>query len=141
MIGVEEPNYYQTLITVAEDCPVASSVVPAERGGKKTVAVLQYDMLAEHPYLHTQPDVLFDSWLARTHPTASPAEVRNLREQFFAKPQPCLRSSPLPKKYGFGLLFDAAGRVKLCPMESAEYSRASKDERVQKLKALRSSRA
>jgi hypothetical protein len=138
---MEEPNYYQTLITVAEDSPVASSVVPTERGGKKTVAVLQYDMLAEHPYQHTQPDVLFDSWLARTHPAASPAEVRKLREEFFAKPQPCLRSSPLPKKYGFGLLFDSAGRVKLCPMESAEYSRASKDDRVQKLKALRSSRA
>ncbi|HEX6305390.1 MAG TPA: DUF6157 family protein [Anaerolineales bacterium] len=30
-------NYYQTLIAVADDCPVTESVVPVSRGAKVTV--------------------------------------------------------------------------------------------------------
>jgi hypothetical protein len=96
-------NYFATLIAVADDGPVASSVVPAERGGKKTVAVLQYEMIKEHA---------------------------------------CLRSSPLAKKYGFGLLFDREGRVALCPMESTEYKHLvnARGDDVKIVKALRSQR-
>lgn len=39
--------------------------------------------------------------------------------QFFANSQACLRSSLLPKRYGWGLLFEQEGRVALCPMESS----------------------
>lgn len=58
-------NYVDSLIAVADDCPVRSSAVPAERGEKKTVAVLQYEMLAGAPYTLTQEDVQFESWLRR----------------------------------------------------------------------------
>src|SRR4051812_36587779 len=121
-------NYYETLIAVADDCPVASSVVPEPRGGKKTVAVLQYEMLAEQPYQLTQEDLLFTTWLQR-QPDAdrlTEPDVAELRARFFAKDQACLRASPLPKKYGFGLLFDGDGLVSLCPMESEEYERAAR---------------
>ena len=116
-------NYYQTLIAVAEDSPVTASVVPVPRGGKKTVAVLQYDMLTEQPGMLTQEDVLFLSWLQRQDGAdeMTAPEIAALREEFFSKDQPCLRTSPLAKKYGFGLLFDADGLVRLCPMESQEY--------------------
>jgi hypothetical protein len=143
-------NYYRTLIAVADDCPVTSSAVPATRGGKKTVAVLQYEMLTERPYRLTQEDVLFDSWLLRQpgNEELSEDEVAALREDFFAKDQPCLRTSPLPKKYGFGLLFDSEGRVALCPVESEEYGRIVtgaggeevEGEEVEIVKAMRSSR-
>lgn len=63
-----------------------------------------------------------------------------MREDFFAKPKPCLRTSPLAKRYGWGFLFDAEGRVKLCPMESAEYRELSTGGKVKVLKAMRSSR-
>lgn len=118
-------SYYRTLIAVADDCPVSDSVVPAARGGRKTVAVLQYEMLAGNPYVYTQEDVLFETWLARQDPAevGSAAARERLREEFFARPQPCLRTSPLPKKYGWGLLFDDEGRVALCAVESPEYQR------------------
>lgn len=48
-------NYYNTLIAVADDCPVDHSVVPPPCGGKPTVAVLQYEMLSGSPHTFTQP--------------------------------------------------------------------------------------
>lgn len=134
-------NYYQTLIAVADDCPVSASVMPESRTGKKTVAMLQYELLADSPHVYSQEDVLFDAWLRRQDmPEASEAEVAQLREEFFAKPQPCLRASPLPKKYGWGFSFDEKGTVALCPMESQKYQQLLADDAVQVLKALRSSR-
>ena len=138
-------NYYRTLIAVAEDCPVSQSVVPEPRGGKATVASLQYEVLAERPYAYTQADVLFLTWLKRQDFPEAPseAEVAKLREAFFAKPQACMRTSPLPKKYGWGLLCDEAGKVALCPKESEEYQRltAGKAGDVKVINAMRSSRA
>lgn len=136
-------NYYGTFIAVAEDCPVTSSVVPSTRAGKKTVAVLQYEMLTERPRQLTQEDVLFESWFLR-RPGAdelSESERDLLRDEFFSKAQPCLRASPLPKKYGFGLHFDGRGLVRLCPVESEEYGHLlAGAEGVTVLKAMRSAR-
>jgi hypothetical protein len=141
----EDLGYQRTLIAVADDCPVEASVVPQDRRGAPTVAGLQYAMLAGHPYEHTQQDVLFHSWLARQRFAEQPsrAEVARLRAEFFAKPQACLRASPLPKKYGWGFLFDEEGKVALCAVESEEYQRiaAGKGGGVTLLKALRSKRA
>ena len=136
-------NYYDTLIAVAGDCPVDHSVVPTPRAGKPTVASLQYEMLRGNPHVLTQEDVLFESWLARQELPEDRRDRPRLKREFFSKPQACLRSSPLPKKYGWGLLFDGDGKVALLPMESAEYQglvRGS-DNGVTVLNALRSKRA
>ncbi|MFB9253366.1 DUF6157 family protein [Sphaerisporangium melleum] len=135
-------NYYQTLIAVADDCPVTASEVPRPRAGKKTVAVLQYEMLAGEPYVHTSEDVLFTSWLARQD-LADPSEdeIARLRHEFFSRPQACLRASPLPKKHGFGLAFDDQGRVALVPMESEEYQNLLTSPTHKITKAMRSRRA
>jgi hypothetical protein len=137
-----ELNYYRTLIAVADDCPVKTSTVPTSRGAQQTVAVLQYELLAKSAHRHTQEDVLFHSWLKRQEPAPAEAEHGRLRSEFFAKPQACLRASPLPKKYGFGLLFDQQGRVALCPMESAEYQRivGGQTPGIKIVQAMRSSR-
>lgn len=133
-------SYEKTLIAVADDCPVDRSQVPATRGGKKTVAVLQHEMLGDAPFELTQEDVLFESWLRR-QPEDPDRDVDALRAEFFAKDQPCLRASPLPKQYGFGLLFDEQGRVALCPRESEEYRRLVEEPgEVAVVKAMRSSR-
>nr|WP_260407952.1 DUF6157 family protein [Planomonospora venezuelensis] len=137
-------NYYRTLIAVADDCPVSASVVPPERGGRLTVAGVQHRMLDGDPHVLTQEDVLFETWLRRQEPGERSAnEVARLRDAFFSKPQACLRASPLPKKYGWGLLFDAEGRVALCPMESDAYRRIVEGDGdgVTVLKAMRSRRA
>lgn len=140
-----ELNYYQTLIAVAEDCPVRESVAPPKKDGRLTAAVVQYEMLSANPYVFTQEEVLFQTWLQRQDlPENLPTEeVNRLRQAFFSKPQACLRSSPLPKRYGWGLLFDQEGRVALCPMESQEYKDIlnGKNKEIQILKALRSKRA
>ncbi|MER5997034.1 DUF6157 family protein [Nonomuraea angiospora] len=103
---------------------------------------LQYELLRERPFELTQEDALFLSWLMRRpgFEDRTDDEVSVLRDAFFAKDQPCLRASPLPKKYGFGLLADAEGRLTLCPMESEEYKAGLEDGEVTVLKALRSSR-
>lgn len=135
-------NYYQTLIAVADDCPVTRSVVPEDRNGQRTVAAVQYELLADSPYVYTQEDVLFLTWLRRQEAVGrSEAEVAELRRQFFSKPQACLRSSPLPKRYGWGLHFNEQGRVALSPMESARYAELRAGGTVKVLKALRSKRA
>jgi hypothetical protein len=134
-------NYYDTLIAVADDCRATNGMIPQPRGGKPTVAMLQYEMLIDRPFRYTQEDVLFESWFARQGlPPDARAEARG---EYFSRPQACLRSSPLAKQYGWGFLFNSEGRVALLPMESEEYRRlASRAEpRVQVLKALRSKRA
>jgi hypothetical protein len=135
-------NYIDTFITVAEDCPTEKALVPEPRGGKKSVAVIQYEMLDGHPYEYTQEDVLFQTHAQ--HKGIPPAELKakgkKLREDFFARDQPCLRTSPLARKYGWGFHFDPKGKVAMVPMESKEYKQLSKSA-SKVLKALRSSRA
>ena len=135
-------NYYETLIAVAEDCPVQQSVVPVERGAKKTVATIQFELLEANPFVYTQADILFESWLRRQDfPELSEADVARHREAFFSKPQACMRTSPLPKKYGYGLRCGQEGRVALCPMESPEYQELMAGGEVKVVKAMRSKRA
>jgi len=43
------------------------------------------------------------------------------RAEFFSKGQPCLRSSPLGKRYGWGVHCDSTGRVALLALESDAY--------------------
>lgn len=134
-------NYYRTFIAVADDCPVQHSEVPIDRGKKQSIAVLQYEMLADKPFVHTQEDVLFATWFERQDmPKKSAKEIAELREEFFSVGRPCLRTSPLAKRYGWGFVFDEEGRVALCPMESKEYTEhlTGSDEKV--LKAMKSKR-
>jgi hypothetical protein len=134
-------NYYSTFIAVAGDCPAVAGDVPQPKNGKATVACVQYDMLKDAPFAYTQEDVLFESWLRRQDlPDFGDDEKAALRRRFFARPQPCLRASPLPKKHGFGFVFDAQGRVALVPMEAPDYARHLADGRLTQLKAMRSAR-
>ncbi len=47
-------NYYDTVIVVADDSKAEHSTVPKRRGGKRTVAEVQYEMLAGRPFEYTQ---------------------------------------------------------------------------------------
>ncbi|WP_461034855.1 DUF6157 family protein [Streptomyces mayteni] len=137
-------NYLDTLIAVADDCPVEVATVPATRGAKPTVATIQYELIAGAPGELTQEDVIFETWLSRQdRPRPAAAERAALRAGLFARPQACLRSSPLPKRFGWGLLCDGEGRVTLCPMESDTYRRVMAGEvpGVTVRRALRSRRA
>ena len=134
-------NYYNTLIIVADDCPVGSSIAPSLRNGKQTIATLQYEMIIDSPFTYSQEDVLFATWLRRQDPSNMPlSKIASARKEFLATPKPCLRTSPLAKKYGWGFLFDADGRVKLLPSESELYRDLQLDGKLKVIKAMKSSR-
>jgi len=140
-------NYVNTFISVAEDTKATAAKEPAARGAARTVAQHQYERLRQ-PFRYTQEDVLFDVWLARQADAGTLAvdelasdELDQLRVDFFAKGQPCLRASPLTKSHGWGVHFDSKGRAALVPMESEEYRRLQQDDELTQLKAMRTKRA
>src|SRR5205823_13559132 len=55
-------NYFDTLIEVANDCPTKKAQVPLARDGKKTKAVVEYEILVKHPYSHTEEDIAFETY-------------------------------------------------------------------------------
>ncbi len=132
-------DYTDTFIRVAEDCPVRKAEVPADKAAGATVASQQFALLHDHPYRLTSDDVTFEVYAERNGVPAS--ERAEARERFFSKGQPCLRSSPLAKRYGFGFHFDAKGRVALVPSGTAEYTAFCNDPQWTQLKAMRNKRA
>ena len=135
-------NYIDSFIAVADDCPASEGVAPQEKGGKKTVAVIQYELLLGHPYEYTQEDVLFKTHVLHKGITAAEpkSKGKKLREDFFEKEQPCLRTSPLARRYGWGFHFDPDGKVAMFPVGSKDYDRLSK-RATKVMKAMRTSRA
>lgn len=132
--------YYDTFIAVAPDYEGEPGRVPAPRA-KPTVAQMQYDMLIDAPFTHTQEDVLFTIWRERQGFEGLGAdETAALRDEFFAKGQACLRASPLTKTHGWGVVFDADGRAALVASDSADYQRHLEDPNLQVVHAMRSKR-
>ncbi|WP_173635093.1 DUF6157 family protein [Paramixta manurensis] len=122
-------NYRNTLITVSDDCPVTVATRPAKAG---TIAERQFAQLSAAPYTLTSDELLLAVENARKGPVTA--------DEFFAKPQACLRASPLVKKHGYGLHHNSESRVALVAMESAEYARLLADASVVKRRGMRSSR-
>lgn len=130
-------NYANTFIEVAGDCKVAEGAPPPEKQSK-TIARMQYELIQANPYTYTSDDLLFTIYAERSG--VEQAEHELARAEFFSKGQPCLRSSPLAKTYGWGIHFDGAGKVALYPRGSADYERLRGDSSLQHLKAMRSAR-
>ena len=133
-------NYYNSFIEVAEDCPVEVAEVPQpKKNGEKTIAVYQYEMISQNPYQYTSDDVIFEVYAVRKGVADSDKEAE--RHQFFSKGQPCMRSSPLGKRFGWGVHSDEEGKIALYALESEEYQRLVEDVGIEHTKAMRSKRA
>ncbi|PQZ59181.1 MULTISPECIES: DUF6157 family protein [unclassified Microbacterium] len=130
-------NYVDTFIEVAEDCPADHAMEPPV-AEKPSIAATHYRLIAEQPYARTSDDVIFETYALRNGIAVDDASAR---EAFFSKGQPCLRSSPLGKRYGWGLHHDAEGRVALVPRESEQYAALAADTEVAHTRAMRSRRA
>jgi hypothetical protein len=130
-------NYTNTLIEVAEDCPISKAQIPPEKK-EKTLAHLQYEKLIKSPYIYSSDDIVFECYVIKND--ISENEKQEEREKFFSKGQPCLRCSPLAKKYGFGIHHNSEGKVALFPMESKEYQALLNNSSITKIKAMRSKR-
>lgn len=100
--SISSMSYTETFIRVSPDTKATAGTVPPEKAGARTVAGWQYAMLAESPYQLTERDLYFRVHCARHGISDAQAEQRRdaIFAEVFAKPQACLRASPLPKSYG-----------------------------------------
>ena len=128
-------NYFDTFIEVAEDTKAVHGTKPPSKE-KKTVAEMQYELIAENPYQFTSDDVFFQVFADKNN--LPETEYQSARVQFFSKGQPCFRASPLTKTYGFGVHSNHEGKVALYGMETIEYQQFLADEKVKKVKAMKS---
>jgi len=130
-------NYLNTFIEVAPDCPVDAAEIPPERANKTAVRI-QYEMLADNPYVYNSDDVIFNVYATKNQiPQEQKSEERN---KFFSKGRPCLRSSALGQRYGWGIHSNASGKVAIYAVESDEYKRLIDDDNLKHLQAMRSRR-
>jgi len=131
-------NYQNTFITVADDCPVVAGEIPPMRGDKKSVANIQFELVSKNPYRFTSDDVLFQVYAERNDLTEG--EWKQEWKLFFSKGQPCLRASPLTKRYGWGVHSDSNGKIAIYGRETEEYAQFVNGEDVKIVKAMKSSR-
>ena len=144
--AVEPVDYADTFIAVADDCPVDRGTVPPRGRGRPSVAARTHELIAGAPYRYTSGDVLFTVHAERAGIPDSDRPAA--RREFYAKGRPCLRSSPLGKRYGWGIHADADGRVALVGVgttKNTEYvegrQQASSSDPVRMVKAMRNARA
>ncbi len=129
-------NYAGAFITVAGDCPVTDGVTPAKAD---SVAGVQLSLLLAAPYALTSDELLFAVYALRKG--AKECDLAEARKAFFAKPQACLRASPLVKSHGWGLHHNALGHVAAYPMGSARYAELAADPALKVVAGIRSKRA
>ncbi|MDR0787377.1 MAG: DUF6157 family protein [Gemmatimonadota bacterium] len=133
---IHSTNYTSTFIHVAEDCPAAAGEVPPEKT-PPTVARMQYDMISRNPYRYTSDEVIFAVHAARKE--IPPEELAAERAAFFSRGQPCLRTSPLGKRYGWGIHHDPESRIAIYARDSEEYTRLSGDPGLKQVKGMKRS--
>jgi hypothetical protein len=134
---VHTTNYKDAFIQVADDSPAKSGEVPPAKA-EKSVANIQFELLARNPYKYTSDDVVFQTYAIRKG--LNEDELAEEREKFFSKGQPCLRASPLTKRYGWGVHSNSEGKVAIYGVDSKEYADFSKSEKIEIVKAMRSKR-
>jgi hypothetical protein len=135
---IHSTNYTDTFIEIADDCPTDKGEIPKPRGDNKTVAEMQYELILNNPYKYTSDDIIFQVFAHKSDLVESEYKIE--RERFFSKGQPCLRASPLTKRYGFGVHFNNNEKVALYGRESVEYEKFITDSSIKKVKAMRTSR-
>jgi Family of unknown function (DUF6157) len=135
-------TYTDTFIAVATDSKAVSGEIPASRGDQPTVPALEERLLSAHPYRFTHEALILEVHRLRLGLDTAEfaAHESEFRAELFAKPRACMRASSLPKRYGWGVHFDAMSRMAIYALESAEYAKLSEDERVTQVCAMRSSR-
>ncbi|MDF2722286.1 MAG: hypothetical protein K0Q59_1961 [Paenibacillus sp.] len=118
-----EWNYYDTFITIAADCPATKGTMPPDKKSGKTKAGIEFQLVYEHPYAYTQEELLYEVHIRHKEIAQEELEAKGtqFRDEFFQKPMACLRASMLPKKFGWGIHFNAEGKMALVPMESELY--------------------
>lgn len=136
-------NPVNQFIQIAPDCPLQTAIVPEDKGGKKSIAAIEYQLLSDRPYGYTLEELKFA--VHTIHKQIPFAELEAHRQQlwqaFFTKPCACMRASPLTKKYGWGAHYDEHGKIAIHAVESQAYRDFVEAENIKKYFAMRSKRA
>lgn len=113
---VESVDYVNAFIACSEDSTATEAVEPP---GPGSVAAMTWQMISHDPYRYTSGDVIFAVYADR-HGIPEP-ERAAARQEFYWRGQPCLRTSDLGRRYGWGIHADDQGRVALVPVGTPEY--------------------
>ncbi len=132
-------NYFNTFIAVADDCPVTTAEIPVARNNEPTIASMQFNLIYNHPYQFTSDEVIFECF-ARKNKIPNPQKEAEWN-QFFSKGQSCMRSSPLTKRYGWGVHSNADGKIAIYAVESEEYKILKETGDLKQFKAMRQKKA
>jgi hypothetical protein len=132
-------SYTNTFIKVADDCPVDKSEIPVLKTNRKSLHLIQYELLQENPYWFDHEGLIYEVFIRQKE---IPSETlkkdsEKIKEELFSKGHPCLRASALTKRYGFGAHYDDKGRIAIYPMESKEYKAFIADKTMKILSAMR----
>lgn len=129
-------NYTEAFITVSPDSTATAGTTPTKAG---SIAQIQHELLTRQPYHYTSDDLLFEVHALRQGIAAK--DRKPAREAFFAKPQACLRASPLVKQFGWGLHHDADAKVAAYGVDSEAYRELSVRADLKIVARMRSKRA
>lgn len=131
-------NYQNTFIEIAEDSPTRFGETPPSKVDAKTVAYMQFEIISKNPYKFTSDDVLFQVYAIRKD--LIKADYKEAREEYFSKGQPCFRSSPLTKRYGWGVHSNEDGKIAIYGAETPEYKKYTTDKNIKTIRAMKSSK-
>jgi hypothetical protein len=131
-------DYFNTFIQVSDDCSATTGEIPPSKNYDKSIALIQYEIISQNPYKFTSDDVIFTVHSIKKGLTDN--DLTEAKTQFFSKGQPCLRSSPLTKRYGWGIHSNQEGKIALYGVETDQYEQISIDQTIKIVKALRNSK-
>lgn len=128
-------NYYNTFIPIPEENKIQKGTIPTLKEGKKSIAYFLYENIIKHPYQYTSNELLFKAYIFTNG--IDEADIKKHKIQFFSKKQLDLRGSSLVLSYGWGIHFNAQGKIALIGIDSNLYSQLTNDTSIQKVKALK----
>jgi hypothetical protein len=131
-------SFRSTFIRIAADCPETTGIEPPCRGGRKPVHLIQLELLLGRPHHFTHESLAVESELLREPPTGE--SRAGVLARIRSKPLPCLRCSPLAKRYGWGFHFDGDGKIGIHAAGSESYQTLAADPRLKQVAAMRNKR-
>ncbi len=136
-------NPVNQFIEVAPDCALDQAQVPEVRGGKQSIAAIEYELLSGKPYGYTLEELKFATYVKHKNIVVQQlkSNYEQIKTEFLSKPYACMRASPLTKKYGWGAHYDEFGKIAIYAVESQPYQDFVSNPHIRKYFAMRSKRA
>jgi hypothetical protein len=131
-------NYTNTFMQVAIDNKIEAAEIPLSKKDVPTVASLQFDLIKNNPYKYTSDELLFKIFALRND--LAKQELPLAKDLFFSMGQPCMRCSPLTKRYGWGIHYNAEGKMAIFGKETTEYEQFCNEKEFKQLFGMKSKR-